>query len=281
MKEHPLLLSAPLVRAALNTQPDVWPARAIDPGKPFKWQTRRLAKNLRVRVRGMVRSDDAGLDVEPIIATRGVYSAEVGRAGAVSINVRGKMLGVKPGEFDFVCPYSSGETTLVNDGDGEMHWEVQAGDGVWFRETWAVVNDGAPDVDVTRAKEDAKNGMPWSSVAFRADANGGYAESHRVGDCWRPSIYLPRWACRLTGRIRRLRLEFLQDITGPDIVAEGVVARAHVDPHLGKCPVGHDGVMYPDLLSLWAAGWDSINKKRAPWKDNPLVWVIDFERTPT
>lgn len=33
-----------LVRAILNTQPDVWPAAAIDPARPFKWQTRRIAK---------------------------------------------------------------------------------------------------------------------------------------------------------------------------------------------------------------------------------------------
>lgn len=31
--------------AILNTKPDVWPAQAVDPGKPFKSQTRRRIKN--------------------------------------------------------------------------------------------------------------------------------------------------------------------------------------------------------------------------------------------
>jgi hypothetical protein len=35
------IFSAPMTRAILNTQPNVWPARAIDPNLPFKFQTRR------------------------------------------------------------------------------------------------------------------------------------------------------------------------------------------------------------------------------------------------
>ncbi len=32
------------VRALLNARADVWPAEAVDPGLPFKWQTRRCVK---------------------------------------------------------------------------------------------------------------------------------------------------------------------------------------------------------------------------------------------
>lgn len=42
IKEKPILFSGPMVRANLNTKPNVWPAEPIDPSKPFKWQTRRL-----------------------------------------------------------------------------------------------------------------------------------------------------------------------------------------------------------------------------------------------
>lgn len=34
----PILFSTPLVKALLNTKPDVWPAEPIDDSKPFKWE---------------------------------------------------------------------------------------------------------------------------------------------------------------------------------------------------------------------------------------------------
>lgn len=41
-KPKGILFGAPMIRALLNTKPDVWPAEAIDPSQPWKWQTRRL-----------------------------------------------------------------------------------------------------------------------------------------------------------------------------------------------------------------------------------------------
>lgn len=44
MKECGILFKTEMVKAILNTKPDVWPAEPIDPTKPYKWQTRRLVK---------------------------------------------------------------------------------------------------------------------------------------------------------------------------------------------------------------------------------------------
>lgn len=44
MKERPILWSAPLVRAHLNTKPGTYPGEPIDPAWPAKWQTRRVMK---------------------------------------------------------------------------------------------------------------------------------------------------------------------------------------------------------------------------------------------
>lgn len=44
MKEKGIPFNEEMVRAILNTKPGVWPAEAIDPSKPWKWQTRRLMK---------------------------------------------------------------------------------------------------------------------------------------------------------------------------------------------------------------------------------------------
>lgn len=117
-------------------------------------------------------------------------------------------------------------------------------------------------------------------IVYRA----GGAETHpnrpELGkSLWRPSIYMPRWASRITLEVTGVRVERLQDISPKDILAEGVVERSHQDPLLGKCPISaFDGKLYPDLRSLWAAGWDAINGKRAPWLSNPWVWVVSFAR---
>ena len=42
IKEKPIIFSTPSIPAIQNLKPDVWPPEPIDPGKPWKWQTRRL-----------------------------------------------------------------------------------------------------------------------------------------------------------------------------------------------------------------------------------------------
>jgi hypothetical protein len=44
MKEKPIIFSGPMVQALLNTEPNTWPAEAVDSGKPYKWMTRRVIK---------------------------------------------------------------------------------------------------------------------------------------------------------------------------------------------------------------------------------------------
>ena len=78
-----------------------------------------------------------------------------------------------------------------------------------------------------------------------------------------------------------IRAERVQDISAKDIIAEGAVFGSH-QPNWDNrdWPVSvFDGGCYPDLLSLWRAGWDSLNAKRGfGWKENPWVWVVEFRR---
>ncbi len=75
----------------------------------------------------------------------------------------------------------------------------------------------------------------------------------------RSSIHMPRKFSRLTLRVSNMRVERVQDISAWDAMHEGL-------------PPG------TDILSRFAALWDSINGKRAPWVDNPLVWVISWDK---
>ena len=44
-KEKPIIFSTLLIPAIQNLKPNVWPPEPIDPGKPWKWQTRRIVKD--------------------------------------------------------------------------------------------------------------------------------------------------------------------------------------------------------------------------------------------
>jgi len=55
-----------MVKAILNTKPDVWPAEPIDPEKPFKSMTRRIIKP-------RYRKDEIGFEISTRIATSERY----------------------------------------------------------------------------------------------------------------------------------------------------------------------------------------------------------------
>ena len=123
-----------------------------------------------------------------------------------------------------------------------------AGDRLWVRETWRVPGDVGND----RASTSRCTGP--KDVQFKADG----IEAPE----WRPSMYMPRWASRLTLEIVSVRVERLQEIDRHDAIREGVDPRDTPNP-----------------VARFCKSWDSINAKRGyPWSSNPWVWVITFKR---
>jgi hypothetical protein len=119
------------------------------------------------------------------------------------------------------------------------------------------------------------------SVHYAADAD------EVSGGPWRPSIYMPRWASRLTLEITDVRVQRLQEISEEDARAEGVCdfangcclacnSRGHNVTYPSGCPncaaTGHDH------SSKFRNLWDSANGKRAPWSSNPWGWALTFRR---
>lgn len=106
MKEHPILFSGPMVRAILEDR---------------KTQTRRVVKEpIYINLAESVRGD------WPIghqcVALPGRYVAHLNFHGAISVKTPYGLLGVKPAEFTWECPYS------------------HTSDRLWVRETFAIVN---------------------------------------------------------------------------------------------------------------------------------------------
>jgi hypothetical protein len=114
------------------------------------------------------------------------------------------------------------------------------GDRLWVRETWAEPSGNRPDI-----------------YRYRADFHD-HADT-RIR--WRPSIHMPRAACRIGLYINAVRIERLQAITDADAIAEGIDGKT-----LGQPP----RLDYANL-------WNQLNEKRGfGWDVNPWVWVIDF-----
>lgn len=130
------------------------------------------------------------------------------------------------------------------------------GDRLWVRETW-----DAPPGSTERAE-----------VAYRADY-----ERDPDGAKWRSSMYMPRWASRITLEVTEVRVQRLQEITEEDARAEGVTT----GPQQGQLN-GKPATLLPTThrqAFIWL--WDAINGERASWVSNPWVWCVTFKRVET
>jgi len=145
------------------------------------------------------------------------------------------------------------EYNLWECGDGKETYLIKCpygkpGDLLWVRETWGLY-DTQP-----------KDGPGKALLFYRASDGESYELRYQL---WRPSIFMPRWASRITLKIINVRVERLQDISEEDAIKEGATFRK-----------GEWGE-----LDAFNYIWDSINAKRGySWDSNPWVWVIEFKR---
>lgn len=88
-----------------------------------------------------------------------------------------------------------------------------------------------------------------------------------VSDKWKPSIFMPKAACRIFLEITSIRVERLQDISEQDAKAEGTSPK--------------EGIIFKRIERYDEAFerlWISINGLES-WDSNPWVWVIEFKQT--
>jgi len=169
---------------------------------------------------------------------------------------------------------NAGPYLKVPGGDESVHRvysRVHVGDRLWCKETFLALS--------------ASNG----EYIYRADMTGDAVREERElkralpkscrGPHWKPSIFMPRGASRITLEVTSVRPEHVQDISEVDAKAEGT---AMPDcSYIGRC---NSNRCPRHSLTPWRNGfeslWQSINGKRAgcDWASNPWVWVIEFRR---
>lgn len=160
----------------------------------------------------------------------------------------------------------AGLLEIENTYSGLRSWKAcpfgRPGDRLWVRETWQHSNHPSGPYEAS------------CGVFYRADylddPHGPDGERSPEGRyrTWRPSIHMPRAACRIVLEITAVRVERLQDINSADAVAEGA-------------PGGHNSIHgYPYNATPqehFQHVWQEING-RGSWDLNPWVWVIEFRR---
>lgn len=183
---------------------------------------------------------------------------------------------------DFLChnDYLPPSAMLMDIGHGKSRyttsdiegWESSCPYGqndefLWVRETWRT--DG-PQSECTGP----------SDVRFAASVD----EAEWAISKWKPSIFMPRWASRITLRITDVRVERLHEITEANAIAEGVEFES-ADPPFYYLPGIHphsitavgveESGSVPHAVRSYAKLWDHINGS-GYWARNDWVWVISF-----
>lgn len=172
----------------------------------------------------------------------------------------------------------------------------QVGDRLWVRETWRphcwdsdffeMLIEYAADGQISEwiATSDLwcdenrcedvwiklSNDLTARNVPVDADGNFEKVEVNPLP--WRPSIFLPRAASRITLEITNVRIERVQSIKPSDAIAEGITFEQHGGGLGDAC----DEIR---MLHAFESLWDKINSRRGyGWELNPWAWVVEFSR---
>ena len=140
------------------------------------------------------------------------------------------------------------------------------GDRLWVREAWLIAHVNHIGKPIPKTRPDW---MDSSGKYLMYAADGSCCQQIPGCKCgtvgrlpWRPSIHMPRWACRIILEVTGVRVERLQDISEADAKAEGYNSQSIMEN--------------PDAGRLWFRHlWQSINGPRS-WDENPWVRVVEF-----
>ena len=145
------------------------------------------------------------------------------------------------------------------------------GDRLWVRETFI-------DLRGTGVEHRPDPDGPLQRYAYAADCRpGSHSDEARkdFGLKYKPSIHMPRAACRILLEITDVRVERLQDITEEQAKTEGV--RLYTD-HAELGDWWHvEGIetYSADPRKSFELLWSSVG---GDWNANPWVWVVEFKR---
>ena len=143
--------------------------------------------------------------------------------------------------------------------------KYEVGDIMWVRETWQITDFLHPSDDnygyIYKASD---NGMEWAS-------------NHDDWK-WKPSIFMPKEACRIFLKVTRVRIERLVDISQDNAIAEGIGIIHMAEPTVPVYRKYKQKLGTTNPILSFITLWESINGPES-WNDKAWVFVYDFEVT--
>lgn len=253
-REHPILMSGPMVLATLADA---------------KTQTRREVTRGRSTIGSLPLSHWDRLDWA---------SPRIRRDGAKFDGAESPYL-LTPGAQYLHVPHADGPEDAMHGTVHRVYSRIEPGDRLWVKETWCPRSNGVLLIETLQ--------RPF----YRAgDGVGDMAKP--TGWRWRPSIFMPRWASRLTLEVTSIRVQRLHELTKADAIAEGIHCvqgpvgaygdgprwswqRPHpiaVDPGHGyRLCLGSPQMAFANL-------WNHLARNPDAWDVNPWVWALTFKR---
>lgn len=160
--------------------------------------------------------------------------------------------------------------------------KVQPGDRLWVKETSRWFADGDDCELIYTADGSRRQASPNEGVipddalpAYYKRIDKAKARPDRVISC--PSIFMARWASRLTLIVTDVRFQPLLDIDGLDATEEGAT---WLDEGRGAEKWGVDGVVpyeHPKPVPAFLALWDGLHQKPGERSsDNPGIVALTF-----
>lgn len=142
---------------------------------------------------------------------------------------------------------------------------IQPGDILWVREMFY----SNPEHDKASPKQLVNIGLDIFYVADLTNEEIINPVNKRKN---RPSIFMPKEACRIFLEVTELRSEKLQDISDKDCMSEGIFKNEENRYGVKPAKLTWDKAINA-FRFLWIIihGFDS-------WDENPKVWVYTFKR---
>lgn len=129
-------------------------------------------------------------------------------------------------------------------------------DVLWVRETFCpmVISDFDGE------------GNDKHTYLFKTEPDSNSILNQMEDATWKPSIHMPKVACRIWLQVEEIRVERLQEITEDDAIAEGVNNEMNIPWKTGD----------DTYVGMFGELWEHINGPES-WDLNPWVWVVKFK----
>ncbi len=174
---------------------------------------------------------------------------------------------------------------FCDEDDGVYLCRYKPRDQIWVKESYCCVDghrdETGIDADVVyyRATSDCRYFDHFSRSLVGVDSHFDQADIDICGGGWKSASAIPRWASRITLRIKEVRVQRLHEITDQDAIDEGITI----------CNPGTVLQCWWDYMSdesrtpvsfgptdSFCTLWEKRHGKGS-WNENPWVWAVTFK----